>query len=108
MVLDFDKRLDAMIPVPPTTELQSVARRCVWFLTPDEAVTNAYHFAHVLTYGAHEDVTILRQYVDDDALREALAHAPAGIFDARSWSYCQLILNGRSPAPPLPTRDFTG
>jgi hypothetical protein len=62
----------------------------------------------VLTYGTHEDVTILRRYIDDGALREALAQAPPGIFDARSWSYWHLILNGQSPAPPLPTRRFAG
>jgi hypothetical protein len=41
--------------------------------------------------------------MDDEALRYALDHAPAGVFDPRSWSYWNLIL-GRYPAPPLPER----
>jgi hypothetical protein len=35
--------------------------------------------------------------------REVLAHVPAGVFDARSWAYWNLIC-GRRPAPPLPVR----
>jgi hypothetical protein len=96
-----------MTPLPLTAELERVARRCVWFRAPAEAVADPPHLiAHVLTHGTHEDVATLRRYVDDDALRKALAQAPPGVFDARSWSYWQLILNGRSPAPPLPTRSF--
>lgn len=96
-----------MTPLPLTEDLERVARRCVWFRAPAEAVMNPPHFiAYVLTYGTHEDVATLRRCVDDDALRDALAKAPPGIFDARSWSYWHLILNGRSPAPPLPTRTF--
>ena len=41
--------------------------------------------------------------VSDDDLREALAQAPPGVFDARSWSYWHLMLDP-SPAPPLPQR----
>ena len=98
-----------MTPLPLTAELENVGRRCVWFRTPAEAVGDPVHFiAYVLTYGTHEDVTILRRYASDDELREALAQAPPGVFDARSWSYWHLMLNGRSPAPPLPTRSFRG
>jgi hypothetical protein len=91
------------LSLPP--ELEAVARRCVWFRAPDEALGDPVHFiAHVLTFGMHEDLRTLRQHASDDDLREALAQAPPGVFDARSWSYWHLLLNGRSPAPPLPTR----
>lgn len=94
-----------MTPLPRATDLEAVARRCVWFRAPAEALADPTHFiAHVLTYGTHEDVKVLRRHVGDDVLREALAQAPPGIFDARSWSYWQLMLNRRSPPPPLPTR----
>jgi hypothetical protein len=33
-----------------------------------------------------------------------LEHPPPGVFDARSWAYWNLVLAGRPPAPPLPTR----
>jgi len=62
--------------------------------------------AYVLTYGTHEDVSILRRYITNEELREAIVHAPPGIFDPRSWAYWNLMID-RYPAPPLPTRHFT-
>ena len=90
--------------LPATPELEAVARNTVWFKPPHQALAAPYHFvAHVLTYGTHEDVSVLRRYLSDDDLREALCRAPPGIFDARSWSYWHLKL-GRFPAPALPKR----
>jgi hypothetical protein len=59
-----------------------------------------------MTYALHDDMRMLRGYVSDEDMREALDHAPAGIFDARSWAYWQAKM-GRYPAPPLPARRFT-
>jgi hypothetical protein len=95
-----------MKPLPLTPELERVARRTVWFQKPHEAVADPLHFiAHVLTYGTHEDVTVLRRYVSDEELAQAIRDAPPGIFDRRSWAYWNLKI-GRYPAPPLPTRRF--
>lgn len=93
-----------MKPIELTDELERVARRCVWFKAPLEAVRYPEHFvAHVLTYGTHDDVKALRRQLGDDDLRDALDRAPAGVFDARSWAYWNLVL-GRTEAPPMPTR----
>jgi hypothetical protein len=95
-----------MQPLPLTSELAHVSRRTVWFKPPEEALDYPEHFiAHVLTYGMFGDVQTLRKYVSDDDLREALAHAPAGVFDARSWAYWHIML-GQYPAPPMPVRKF--
>ena len=95
-----------MIALPHTAELQAVARRVVWFDPPERALVDVVRFvAYVLTYGTHSDVSTLRRYLSKDQLREAIDHAPAGIFDARSWAYWNLMM-GRYPAPPLPTRRF--
>jgi hypothetical protein len=76
----------------------------MWFKSPRDAIAMPVHFiAYVLTYGTHEDVSKLRRFVSDDALREALASAPPGVFDDRSWAYWHLKL-GRYPPPPLPSR----
>ena len=102
---------DTLVPLAPTTELEVVARRCVWFMEPTAALARPAHFiAHVLTYGTAEDVKTLRRYVPDDMLAAALDHAPPGVFDGRSWAYWQLKLNGlrhpprsnyrMEPAPP--------
>lgn len=93
-----------MHSLPDVPELQALARRVVWFKSPRDAIAMPMHFiAHVLTYGTHQDVGVLRRFISDDDLREALASAPPGVFDDRSWAYWHLKL-GRYPPPPLPTR----
>ena len=93
-----------MRSLPDNADLNARARRVVWFKSPADAIAMPNHFiAHVLTYGTHEDVGVLRRFVSDDDLREALASAPPGVFDDRSWAYWHLKLD-RYPAPPLPVR----
>jgi hypothetical protein len=95
-----------MEPLKLTDELAQVARRTVWFKSPEEAARDPVHFiAHVLTYGTHEDVEALRHYVSDEELAEAIRNAPPGVFDARSWTYWNLKI-GQYPAPPMPKRKF--
>lgn len=91
-------------PLPFTPELEKLARNTVWFEPPAAALARPAHFvAHVLTFGTHEDVKVLRSYLTDADLRHALEEAPPGVFDPRSWAYWNLKL-GRYPAPPLPRR----
>jgi hypothetical protein len=93
-----------MKPLPPNAELLGVAERTVWYKPPNEAVADPLNFiAHVLTFGTQEDVRALRRYLDLDDMREALDHAPPGVFDERSWSYWNAMV-GRFPAPPMPRR----
>jgi hypothetical protein len=93
-----------MKPLPSTPELEAVARNAVWFKPPAQALREPYHLvAHVLTFGSHRDVSTLRRYVSDDELREALDHAPPGIFDPRSWAYWNLVLDG-NPTREIPRR----
>jgi hypothetical protein len=93
-------------PLPNTPALAAVARRTVWFKTPEQALADTVHLiAHVLTYGTSEDVSMLRRHVTNDELRMALDNAPPGIFDPRSLGYWNLKL-GRQPAPPLPRRNL--
>jgi hypothetical protein len=74
------------IPLSPETE--NVARRLVWFEEPTEALSDTHRFiAYALARGTHDDMKILRAFVTDDDLREALDHAPPGIIDPRSWAY---------------------
>lgn len=95
-----------MKTLPITAELEAVARNTVWFKPPADAIADVIHFvAHVLTYGTFEDVAILRRYLSEAELKEAIENSPAGVFDARSWGYWNLKI-GRYPAPPLPTRQF--
>ncbi len=54
--------------------------------------------------GTVEDLVALeRAGIGIPEFREALDHAPAGILDARSWTYWNLKC-GRKTVPPLPIR----
>jgi hypothetical protein len=93
-----------MKSLPVTPELLKVARRIIWFKEPEEALADPVHFlAHVMTYGTIEDLKALGAVIGTAELCEVLDHAPAGVFDPRSWAYWNLKC-GRRPTPPLPTR----
>ncbi|QDT14284.1 hypothetical protein CA12_03550 [Alienimonas californiensis] len=60
--------------------------------------------AHVLTYGGEADLAALREQLPTVAdLRAVLDAAPAGVYDARSWAYWNLMA-GRDDPPPPPAR----
>ncbi len=93
-------------PLPDTPELRGVARRVIWFEEPGRALAGPARFvAYAMTYGTHEDMRTLRKVLSDAELRAALAEAPPGIFDGRSWAYWHLMLD-RYPPPPLPERSL--
>jgi len=98
------KRNDIMKPLPMTPDILNVARRVVWFKTPEEELADPVHFlAHVMTFGTPDDLKALQGIVGNDEFSEVLEHAPPGVFDVRSWAYWHLRC-GRQPLPPLPTR----
>jgi hypothetical protein len=90
--------------LPRTPALLAVARRVVWFEPPETALADPVRFlAYAMSYGTHEDMREVRRHVADDDLRAALAAAPPGIIDPRSWAYWHLVVD-RYPPPPLPRR----
>jgi hypothetical protein len=97
-----------MKAIPLTAETEALAQRLVWFESAAEALADPIRFvAYAFARATHDDMKVLRTFVTDDELREALDHAPPGIIDARSWSYWNALM-GRFPAPPLPVRSFDG
>jgi|SRR5215831_4304172 len=93
-----------MKALPTTPQLLRVARRVIWFEEPERALADPLQFlAHVMVFGMVEDLKALHGTVGKEEYREVLEHAPPGIFDARSWSYWNLVC-GRQPSPPLPVR----
>lgn len=95
-----------MKPIPLTSEIRAIARRIVWFETPEQAISDPIRFmAYAMKHAPPEDMRVIRRYVSDDDFREALDHAPAGIIDPRSWAYWNNKM-GRYPPPPLPVRRF--
>ncbi len=93
-----------MKSIPLNAETEPVARRLVWFESPEEALADPVRFmAYAMARATHEDMKAIRHYVDDADFLEALDRAPPGIIDPRSWAYWNSKM-GRYPAPPLPTR----
>ena len=93
-----------MPALPHAPELLAVAKRVVWFKPAEETLEDPVFFlCHLMTYTLPEDVITVNKYVSPGEFRHALEHAPAGIFDARSWAYWN-IMCGREPVPPLPSR----
>ncbi len=93
-----------MKAIPVTAETLALARRIIWFEEPEEALEDPVRFmAYAFARATHEDMQVLRSYLSDEDLRDALDHAPPGIVDPRSWAYWN-SKHGRYPAPPMPQR----
>ncbi len=87
-----------------TAEMKKTVQRCIWFESPEEAVKDTPRLAaYILTHGMPEDTQALRKQLTDDDLKQVLDVAPAGIYDARSWAYWNLVV-GRYDTPPILTR----
>jgi hypothetical protein len=92
--------------IPYTKQFHDLAARIIWFEPPDIALRDVPRFmAYAFRYATHDDMQLLRRELSDDDLRSALASAPPGIIDPRSWSYWHAIL-GTFPAPPQLKRNF--
>ncbi len=88
------------------TDLTQLSRRLFWWKTPEEALSDHNRFlAQVMTFGTWRDITEARAHWGDKAFREALQHAPPGVFDERSWIYWHHALD-LLPVPPRPRRNF--
>ena len=87
-------------------ELHQVAKRVVWFDSPEQTLQNPRLFlAHLMVYGTIEEIIIAKRHYAGGDFMEVLNHPPPGVFDPRSWTYWNLVY-GRYPAPPLPTRQL--
>jgi hypothetical protein len=93
-----------MKPLPHNADLLGLAPRIIWFESPERALANPVRFlTYVMTYGTLEELAVVRRYATMADFREALAGAPPGIMDERSWAYWN-VMTGRYPVPPMPRR----
>ena len=87
--------------------MAQIARKLVWFEEPEQALSDPIRFmAYAMARASAEDMAEIRRYVTNDDFLKAIDQAPPGIIDARSWAYWNLIIGGRSPPPPMPSRTF--
>jgi hypothetical protein len=95
---------DRLLVVNETLSLTRLAQKLVWWQPVELALANPLRLAcQVMVLGTWEDAIQARAALGDELFRQALQHAPAGVFDARSWNYWHLVL-GMTPVPPLPQR----
>jgi hypothetical protein len=85
-------------------ELTSVAKRVVWFKSPDDTLQDKNFFlAHVMTFGTLRDITTVLESFPETDFEAVLDDPPPGVFDVRSWTFWNVRYH-REPVPPLPTR----
>ncbi len=85
-------------------QLENIAREVVWWEPPEVTLSDQDDFlCRVMVLGAWEDVQHVERVFGEDALREALNHSKAGVFDPASWHYWHYRL-GIEPVPELPKR----
>ncbi len=84
-------------------KLVEIARKYVWWKTPEGALSDPGHFlAQVMTFGAYEDCFWLLEHWGASAFVNALKTAPAGVFNERSWAFWHYKLDLTPAGDPLP------
>jgi len=97
-----------VIPISEDS-LKRLASKYIWWKTPEEAVEMPERvLSQVMNIGDYADVQWLASQVGEEVLRNVLAHAEAGQFNARSWAYWhyRLGLSSVGRVPALPARRF--
>ncbi|MDF0674872.1 MAG: hypothetical protein P0120_11130 [Nitrospira sp.] len=92
---------------PDPASLTPFARKYIWWMTPEEAVTMPDRVvAQVMNIGDYDDVQALATLAGDDYLRAVLRQAEIGQFTPRSWAYWhyRLGLAVLDHVPPMPAR----
>ena len=86
-------------------QLETIARKLFWWQSPEVSLANTPRFlAQVMTFGTWDEVKQAEVAFGVDAFRDALANAPAGVFDLRSWSYWHAVFG--LPEADLPRRSL--
>ena len=92
---------------PEKEMLEPLARKYVWWKTPDEALAKPERvIAQVMDIGDYADVQALATVVGDAVLTDVLKRADIGAFNPRSWAYWhyRLGLADAGCVPPMPMR----
>ena len=85
-------------------DLLAVAKRVIWFKTPEDALLDTKLFlAHLMTYGNLNDIRVTLKYFSEEDFAAVLTDPPPGVFDIRSWTYWNVRYH-HEPVPPLPKR----
>lgn len=100
------RRGTAVKQIPVNAEMPNLRENSSGSSHPAKRDQIRFVLVCAFAYATHQGIRLLRKYLDDDGLPEALDRAPLGITDPRSWSYWNVRL-GRYP-PTSQSRRFTG
>jgi hypothetical protein len=95
-----------MIVTPPyPAELLRVARKVVWYDSPDDTLADLPTFlTHLMVYGSSTDMKVVERYVPLEEFQRVLENPPTGVFTKEVWM--RLHERFGMPVPPLPRRRF--
>jgi hypothetical protein len=90
---------------PYPAELVRVARKVVWYDSPEQTLADLPTFlTHLMVYGSSADVAAVQRHVPAEEFRKVLQNAPAGVFTQDVWEKWHARFE--MPVPPLPRRRF--
>lgn len=90
---------------PYPAELVRVARKVVWYDSPEETLADLPDFLmHLMIYGSWTDAAVAERYIPLEEFRKVLENAPAGVFTKEVWQRWHERFG--MPVPPLPRRRF--
>jgi hypothetical protein len=92
-----------------TPLLISLARKYIWWKTPDDALLFPLRVvAQVMNIGDYDDVQAMSIELTENSLKDVLLQAEAGQFSPKAWAYWHYRLGLSLPlkVPSMPSRKF--
>ena len=87
------------------SQMEALALRYVWWQSAEETLASPETLLRqILKIGTADDYVAGRSYWGERAFRRALASAPAGSLDERSWAFWHR--HYKLPERPFPKRSF--
>jgi len=81
--------------------LLQIARNYVWWKDPNEFFKNeSYFLGHMMNLATWDDAMVVFETLGEDAFIKALAKAPAGMMNKKSWNFWHLWLGLSVPGYP--------
>jgi len=102
--------MDFTLTLRHKNRFREPARRLVWWMTPDEALSLPLRLVtQIMDTGTMADLRLLQEEFTDTELRDIFRHASPGVLSERSQRFWQVVLQtDAKPASRFPGSDATG
>lgn len=99
------RQVAGMTGASTASSMEALALRYVWWQSAEETLASPETLLRqILKIGTADDYVAGRSYWGEEAFKHALASAPAGSLDERSWAFWHR--HYRLPERPYPKRSF--